>query len=607
MKRIHGLILVGLMLFSSMLVKGCEWGRSKEFKVKRITVIPGPGMTGYDAELEYRMELYYRQFALFNSAPNGVGDSPVSLTDPNDMNKGIVNRYFNQYPAIKSFADFCAADKICEGKYNALLTNPLDPQSKGIFGGGLNLSGMHGGTAMVAEFTRYAVLRDQGYKQELVDAARGRVINQLEILDIANSIAGVPGVMAYNLRRKDSSPWDGGKPLQSEPITSCANYKIWHEDNTADQRYYDEWAWCDTVSKDQADGWLLAMGVAWDVIAEDPFIPKKYKDMLQTHARNFARRLMEVAPEFGVDMVIRDANGRLTKDCDVNPQVTVLGNGCCDADVSEWPVYPFNAIMGLGFIRTCLHIAGDKDIHDFYYKDLIGKRHWDEYIRDTAAPISDYGYSTNYSNVNMAFIAFYMAIRYETDPEVRYVLQQGMEKLWDNGRNLRQPKDINQPFFDVIYSGLRFGGNITEEVVEGIQTLKEWPQPVYWEENVINCDNAELAQGKCLAVDGKTYIELPSLHDPTLVQSYSGADFCSSTKKGLGHSGDTIVAEYVVPRRLRGPSNNDWRSDPFEVNRCGNPYEVEAVPDIMAAYWLGRFLVTGTAPDRNTSPFARNP
>jgi len=599
MKRIQGLILAVLILVCGMHLRGCEFSRSKEFKVERNTAIPGPGMPGYDAELENRMDLYYRQFVLFNGAAYGVGQSTISLGNKNDTDKGIVNRYFNQYPAIESFSDFCAADSICKGTYNALLTNPLDPQSKGIFWSVLNLSGMHGGTAMVGDLARYAVLRDHGYKQELVEAARTRAIHQLEVLDIANSIAGVPGVMAYNLRRKDHEPpWDGGKPLLSEPPTSCTNYKIWHEDNTADKRYFDEWAWCDTVSKDQADGWLLAMGVAWDVISGDPTIPQKYKDMLQTHARNFARRLMEVAPEFGVDMVLRDANGRLTKDCDVNPQVMVLGDGCCDAEVSEWPVYPFNAIMGLGFIRTCLHIAGDKDIQDFYYNDLIGKRRWHEYVRDTAAPISDFGYSTNYSNVNMAFIAFYNAIRYETDPEVRYVLQQGMEKLWDNGRNHRQPKHINQPFFDVIYSGLRFGGNVPDEVAEGIQTLKEWPYPpVYWEENVLNCDRDELAQGRCLAVDNTTIIELPSLHDPSLVQSYSDNDYCTSTKRtGLGHSGDTIVAEHVVPRRLRGPSNNDWRSDPFEVNRCGNPYEVEAVPDIMAAYWLGRFLVAETAP-----------
>jgi hypothetical protein len=52
MKIIQGLILIGSILLSGMLMKGCEWGRSKEFKVETNTVIPGPGMPGYDAELE---------------------------------------------------------------------------------------------------------------------------------------------------------------------------------------------------------------------------------------------------------------------------------------------------------------------------------------------------------------------------------------------------------------------------------------------------------------------------------------------------------------------------------------------------------------------------
>jgi hypothetical protein len=593
------------------LVKGCRrlaGDGSEPGGAISSTVIPGPGMPGFKASLEDRMELYYRQFAVFNSAAYGVGQSNINIEGGNDVDKEIVNRFFNQYPAIEDFAAFCEKDTLCNGKYNTLLTNNQDPASNGIFKGALLLSGMHGGTAMVGELTRYATLRDQGYPEEMVEAARARVFKQLEVLDVANAIAGVPGVMAHHMRRKDEpQPWGGGVELPPEPPPPTEPHDhVWREDNTADQRYFDEWGWFDSCSKDQADGWLFAMGVAWDVIAEDPTIPQFYKDQLQSHARGFARMLMEVAPEFGTDMVIRDADGKLTEHCDVNPHVLAL-EACWSAGVSDEPVNTFNAIMGLGFIRVCLHIAGDEDIRDFYYKDLIGKRRWHEFVRDGVFPLSDMIYATNYSNVNMAFIAFYNAIRYESDPEVRLVLQQGMDRLWDNGKNNRQPKHINQTFFDVIYSGLRAGGAVPGEVAEGVRTLMGWPYPPpFWAEPVINCDLAELDLGECEAQNDPSYIiELPFKKDPGLYQTYETTDLCGQDM-GLGHNSD-VVAEYVIPRRLRGPSNNDWRSNPFSVNRCGNPYTVEAVPDIIAAYWLGRYLNGGTDPGRNLSPVARVP
>ncbi|HUT55043.1 MAG TPA: fibronectin type III domain-containing protein [bacterium] len=607
MKRVF--VLAGLAILFGLGLRGCGFrgeGPGKSEAANR--VIPGPGMAGYDAELEQGMELYFRQFAVINGAAYGVGQSPMAVENGNDTDKEIIVRYFGQYPAIKDFEKFCGQDGVCNGAYNALVSNPEDPLNKGIFKGVLALSGMHGGTAMAGDLTRYAVLRDQGYPEELVEEARLRVLNQLEVLDVANSISGVPGVQAYNLRRKDHEPlWTGGEPLPPSPPppTTPKNDHIWREDNTADQRYFDEWAWSDNVSKDQVDGWIFAMGVAWDVIADDPAIPEHYKDMLQTHARDMAHRLMEVAPEYGTDMVLRDVDGELTKNCDVNPRLLVL-DVCQSAGVSPEPINTFNAVMGLGFIRVCLHIAGDEDIRDYYYNELIGNRRWHEFIRDGAFPIADMGYGTNYSNVNMAFIAFYNAIRYETDPGVRAVLQQGMEKLWDNHKNNRQPADINQTFFNVIFAGLRAGGNAPGVTAAGVRTLKEWPYPpVFWSEPVINCDADELLEGWCLAVDNETIIELPNLKNPSLYQYFATASLCDNMV-GLGHGGD-IVSENVIPRRLRGPSNNDWRSNPFDVNRCGSPYEVQAVPDIIAAYWLGRFLKGGTGPDRNVSPVGRVP
>jgi len=572
-------------------------------------VIPGPGQPGYDAELEDFMELYFLQFKLFSSAAVGVGFNEASVTYGADDDKEILNRYFDQYPTVEDFVDFCAQDALCNGKYNALVHNPQDPSSNGILRGfgAFGDTGAFGGPAASGDLLRYAVMRDEGYSDDLVEEARQRAIHCLEFIDIANSIAGVPGVMVRGLRRKDHMPaWTGGVPIPpTPPPPSEPKFGYWREDNTADQRYFAEWGWMDDASKDQMIGWVLAMGIAWDVIAEDPSIPQEYKDKLVVHARNYAHRLMEVAPELGVDMVFRDVEGKLTRHCDFHPNV-IVGDGCWSAGVMDQPVMPFNAIMGLGAIRTMYHICGDEDVRDFYYKELIGARRWHEFVRDAPLPIVDMNYATNYSNSDMVFMAFYNAVRYETDPEVRAVLNQALERLWDNGKNERQPKHINQTFFDVIYLGLRAGGNIPSELAGAVDTLKQWPYPLLWAEPVNNCDDLELTQGECLAVDNQTIIELPNKFDSALYQYYvRGPGGNIIEKKGFGHN-NTIVAEFVVPRRLRSPSNYDWRSDPFEPNQGGrgsNPYEIEAVGDIIPAYWLGRYLKAG--PGGAVSPVGR--
>ncbi len=604
------IIAMGSALIFTACGGGGDGGGIRKKKSKPAgTVIASPGEAGYDAGLEESMYQYFRQFALLNGIAIGVGYNDLRIEYGNTVDKDILTRYFNQYSGSlvwnrddidADFEAFCQDSSTCGGKYEALADNPRD-SILGIIKtyGGFGDTGMFGGVAIAADLLRYAVLRDQGYPAGIVEEARQRALHVLEVIDIGNSIGGVPGVLVRGLRRTDHGPsWDPQPMPPETPPPYTEKHNTWREDNTADQRYVADWGWEDNASKDQVDGWIFAMGVAWDVIAEDPDIPQEYRDMLVNHARNFAQSLMRTSPEFETDMLIRDADGKLTQWCDLNPNVLNL-EGCWSAGVTPQPLNTFNAIMGLGVMRTLYHITGDEEIRDFYYGDLIGKRGWHEFVRDGELPIVDFGYATNYSNVNMAFIAFYNVLRYETNAEVREVIQQGLERLWDNGRNDRQPKHINQTFFDVIYSGLRGGGNVPNEVQQGIETLKQWPPTPMWAKDVINCDDDELTQGECLAVDNKTIIELPVKYDPDLYQYYDPTT--ERGKVGLGHNSE-IVAEHVLPRRLRGDSNFDWRSNPFAVNYFRNPYEINAVGDIMAAYWLGRYLKAGDAPDRNVSP-----
>ena len=65
---------------------------------------------------------------------------------------------------------------------------------------------------------------------------------------------------------------------------------------------------------------------------------------------------------------------------------------------------------------------------------------------------------------------------------------------------------------------------------------------------MINCDDAELDAGSCVAIDGTTVITL--LPTP-------------------GHGGGPVAKE-VVPKSIRPDSDFEWRSDPYRVNGHGS-------------------------------------
>jgi len=549
-------------------------------------MIPGPDEPGYDAVLEEKMHRYFIAYKTFASAPFGMSlDGYVE----NQNDREVIERFVNDNPNNLGFKAFCLQDINCIDGYTAYeRINGAVVIEPGIIKywdewGDL---GMFGGVAAVGEFYRYAVLKEQGYPDADVAEARQRVFKLLDALHMAHTIHGVPGILVRGLKPKDIVPDEILYPFTD----GLGNYIPEQKDNTMRDDMsglYPEWSWMDSTSGDQVDGWLLMAGVAWDIISEDPDIPQNYKDQMVEDARALGDMLMAVSPESDTDMLIRDADGRLVKFCNVHPNVASYGEGCPEFAVLPDPTISFEAIMGLGFIRVLYHITGDEKLRAFYYDELIEVRQWHNFIYESPWTMADMGYATSFSNVNMVFVAYYNAIRYESDPAIRANLQHSLEiVLWDNG-GIHQPAVQRQPWYDFIYAGLRSNGFPHLVAAGGIQTLDEWPEPPNFNDPVINCDADEIAQGWCLAVNGVDIIELPP-------PEFRGA-------------GGDLIAEHVVPRRVRGHSNFDWRSNPFEPNRGGNGRRLNPNGEMLAAYWMGRYLKTGAAPDRNISPIARTP
>lgn len=193
----------------------------------------------------------------------------------------------------------------------------------------------------------------------------------------------------------------------------------------------------------------------------------------------------------------------------------------------------------------------------------------------------------NYSNVNMAFVAAYGLLRYEADARVARRARSVLEAhLYAPGK-AREPRGLGQSLFDFIYAGFRtdgVGGPGATARDQGLSSLREAKPAPTWDLEVVNCDPAELAARSCTAVDGTP---LPLSSTP-----------------GWGGS---VVAASPLPMRLRPPSNFWWRSDPHGLNGGGDGTRLNPSGELATAYWLGRFLQSGSGTDdlRNVSPHAR--
>lgn len=445
--------------------------------------------------------------------------------------------------------------------------------------------GMFGGVQAAGDAFRYAVLRDEGAPAAQVDQARADLIRALDGMHWYTAVTGVPGVMARGIRRR--LPAEGDPALPELPDTvplrdgagnplPAVKEPTWREDNSGELPFL---IWLDDTSKDQVDGYIFALGAAYDVIANDPTIDASYTDRLVDDARAIAQRLMtvvEVSPDNRTDLVLQDADGRITTFHDLAAEE--LGGV-----VMPRALNGFNAVMSLGMMRTLYHITGDTDVGEHYYR-LIEERGYLD-AAELNITLVYVGTITNYSNVNMAMVAMYGLLRYET--EMLYALRaRGILEtlLYAPGEN-REAAGLGQSWFDFLYAGFRVGGNGSDgasAVTRGIQTLREFDMPPYWQTDVINCDEAELAAMSCVAVDGVTPI--------TIAET-------------LGRGGIPVATE-PLPKRLRPDDNFEWRSDPHRVNGTAGS-RLNPGGGFHGAYWMGRYLQQGDSGFHNVSPLAR--
>ncbi|MBI1946138.1 MAG: hypothetical protein HYS27_10600 [Deltaproteobacteria bacterium] len=530
--------------------------------------------SGADAALDLRAERILKQFRTFNAAAFGVS-LDARVADPDDQ--AAVRAFLLDDGALDFAAFTTAAGRPRSARE---VVTAFDEHGD---------LGMFGGTAAAATAYRYQVLRDQGAPADVVDAARADLLRAVETFHVVLSITGFAGGLARGVGHPDDV---GAQTFVPWPST-CPN--AWERTDTwrtALDPAFADWVWRDNGSKDQLLGTALALGAFWDAVALDPSVDATVKQKLQDDARALGHALMEqveVAPGEAIDLVIRDGTGCLTRFHDLNPR-EVVRSGQAPLVLSETSTSQnaFNAMAALAIVRTTFHVSGDAAIGAYYYDELVGRRGYPALLTSGAGRLKSMlvdlcvlgnCFVTNFSNVNMAWVAFHQLLRDESDEALRASYRAALEgELFDNDRS-HCANNLPQAYFHLVRAA--FVAHDAAVVDVAVAQLAAWPEAPLFERAVENCDAAELASGSCVADDG-TALTLAE------ADSWNGSP----------------VATSALPIGVRPSSNFMWRSDPRTVNGGGGD-RLNPGGDFLLAYWLGRAMQGDTEVDANRSPVAR--
>jgi hypothetical protein len=532
------------------------------FSVNADPLLPAPTDSGIDQTIADLAAGFQRQQDVFATAENGL--SLDTTFDPAAV------------PTVRAFFAQTASDDFQQvtGQHPFTVVSTFGEWSD---------EGNFGGVASVGVAARLMVLRRDGASASDLAAARAAAVRAAQAWHVYATIGG-PGVIARGVRRvAPEDPTDPPLPGTLPPTVPLAddagNPLPAVKDNTwrAPVAASDGgWIWQDDTSKDQVIGYAMASAWLYDALLNDPEVPPQVLSDLSADLVAFAAALRVVAPETGLDLSLRDADGRQTTYHDLNPRELVPGV----VVPADTPQNGFNATLALSIIRAAYHVSGDLDAGSYYYDDLVGTRRFPQISTSLIDQVVFQGPTTDFSNVNMLAIAYATLERVETDPTVRAELQTALETAYWNTGDSRDCSHDLQPWFDVVYASFSTSadaGALADRIRAQLSGFQ--PAPAI-ERTIVNCDAGELAAGQCLAVDGMTVIHLEPTPD-----SYGSR-----------------VATVSLPTSVRPDSDFEWRSDPFAVNGQGSTL-MDPRGDYLAAYWMARLVDRDSS--NNISPNAR--
>ncbi len=541
---------------------------------------------GDHPSMDADMARHARQFYQLNALPFG-------LSLDSHYPDAAAREHIEQYLAADVAEDFEAVTGL--HPYEVL-------SSYGEFGD----LGFFGGVAVAATAFEYLTLKRDGADAGRLALARARVVRAAESWHVFYQVTGGGGLVARGIRRRvpedpGAPPLPGAEPqtvplydgdgvAQPRPKTNGS----WRADNSSGSLPDGEWMWVDSCSKDQLVGQVFGMVALYEAIKDDPDIDQGLVDRMAEDARQVGQMLMterDLAQLEAVngnplgeglyDLIIMDADGRPTMYHDLNPKS--LEKFYFPHDSPSFN--RFNVVMALGVIKGLHHVSGDPALEAYLYEELMDEREYlDLLFREEGAIDYIYlGSNTNWDNPDMTGVALWIALYTETDPEVRAELERFLEESWwapaDEPRYAASK--AKQPFWHLIYLTLTEQGADEALVAEAADLLEGFSLGPYFNDERINCDPDEIDARQCVAADGT---------ELTIV--------------GEGERGGWMAAEALHPS-IRPPSNFDSRSNPFAVNGGGGN-RLNPGGDLLATYWIGRYMQANPAGEANLSAHARD-
>lgn len=275
-------------------------------------------------------------------------------------------------------------------------------------------------TAMyvAAECFRYKVTGQPDARQ---NARRGmQAIMRLE------AVTGIPGFPARSFIKV-------GEEVQPR-------HGEWHD--TPDQM----WRWKGDTSSDEIAGHYFAYPLYYDLLADEAEKPllRGAIDRITNHILDNKYQLI-------------DADGQRTR----------WGWWGPDAIWDDPDETGLRALLILAHLRVALHMTSDRGFRARFqaaYDDLVGNHKYHLLTRNQKIVVPGL---VNHSDDELAFLAYYPLLRYETDPKLLAVYKQSLERSWQIERPERNP------LWNFIYA---VGTGADEfDRAESLRTLQEIP------------------------------------------------------------------------------------------------------------------------------------
>ncbi len=266
------------------------------------------------------------------------------------------------------------------------LNEPANPAKGGILHSNDN-DGLWTSLYVAAMSFKVAVLKDEN--------ARKWARTSSHALERLENITGIPGFPARSF-------------VKAGDLKKYRYDGEWHKDVSG------KWEWKGDTSSDELDGHFFAYSIYFDLAADGA--EKKRVERL-------IRRVMDHIIDH--DWYLVDLDGKPTRWGVWNPEQLNDNKPIHGLSDENWTEERgLNSLEILSHLKVAFHITGNQKYQEKYL----------ELIRD-------HGYAANtlqvldvkdlnHSDVELAFLAYYPLLKYETDPELTAIYRKSMKNAW---------------------------------------------------------------------------------------------------------------------------------------------------------------------------------